>query len=579
MHKEIKVLKIWRQQGLTIASGILLLANCVWLPPVNSGKSAVSTKYMISTANPLATKAGLEMLRVGGSAVDATIAAQMVLSLVEPQSSGIGGGAFLMHFDASRSRVESYDGRETAPHSAHAKMFIKNGKRMKFMQAAAGGTSVGVPGLVRMLGLAHREHGKLPWRHLFRPAIKLAETGFAISPRLAKLLGREKILRKTPAALGYFYTEGGKNQPIGTLIKNEALAKTLRKIADNGAGIFYQSEIAYDIVDTVRRTNNNPSGMTLDDVVTYQAVKRPPVCSPYRQWQICGMGPPSSGGLSIAQIFGVLEQFDLPAMKPTFVKAVHLVGEAGALAFADRNTYVADGDFIPVPINGMLDQEYLKSRAALISLARAGGKRHPGNPPKPAAFNFAPGDDTKGHSTSHISTIDADGNAVSMTTSIENVFGSRLMTGGFILNNQLTDFSFSPERGGKPVANRAAPGKRPRSSMSPTLVLDKDGLLVMAIGSPGGSRIIGYVAKTLVASLDWGMDMQAAIDLPYFLNRNGALELERGTVLEGLKPEFEKLGHTVKLTSRASGLHGIRVIPGGLQGGADKRREGVALGN
>ena len=579
MHKEIKVLKIWRHQGLTIASGILLLANCVWVPPVNSGKSVVSTKYMISTANPLATKAGLEMLRVGGSAVDATIAAQMVLSLVEPQSSGIGGGAFLMHFDASRSRVESYDGRETAPHSAHPKMFIKNGKRMKFMQAAAGGTSVGVPGLVRMLGLAHREHGKLPWRHLFQPAIKLAETGFAISPRLAKLLGREKILRKTPAALGYFYTEGGKNQPIGTLIKNEALAKTLRKIADNGAGIFYQSEIAYGIVDTVRRTSKNPSGMTLDDVASYQAVKRPPVCSPYRQWQICGMGPPSSGGLSIAQIFGVLEQFDLPTMKPTSVKAVHLVGEAGALAFADRNAYVADGDFIPVPINGMLDQEYLKSRAALISLARAGGKRQPGNPPKPAAFNFAPGDDTKGHSTSHISTIDADGNAVSMTTSIENVFGSRLMTGGFILNNQLTDFSFSPERGGKPVANRAAPGKRPRSSMSPTLVLDKDGLLVMAIGSPGGSRIIGYVAKALVASLDWGMDMQTSIDLPYFLNRNGALELERGTVLEGLKPEFEKLGHTVKLTSRASGLHGIRVIPGGLQGGADKRREGVALGN
>ena len=579
MHKEIKVLKIWRHQGLTITSGILLLANCVWLPPVNSGKNAISTKYMISTANPLATKAGLEMLRVGGSAVDATIAAQMVLSLVEPQSSGIGGGAFLMHFDASRSRVESYDGRETAPHSAHPKMFIKNGKRMKFMQAAAGGTSVGVPGLVRMLGLVHHEHGKLPWRHLFQPAIKLAETGFAISPRLGKLLGREKILRKTPAALGYFYTKGGKNHPIGTLIKNEALAKTLRKIADNGAGVFYQSEIAYDIVDTVRRTSNNPSGMTLDDVATYQAVKRPPVCSPYRQWQICGMGPPSSGGLSIAQIFGVLEQFDLPAMKPTFVKAVHLVGEAGALAFADRNTYVADSDFIPVPINGMLDQEYLKSRAALISLARAGGKRQPGSPPKPAAFNFAPGDDTKGHSTSHISTIDADGNAVSMTTSIENVFGSRLMTGGFILNNQLTDFSFSPERGGKPVANRAAPGKRPRSSMSPTLVLDKDGLLVMAIGSPGGSRIIGYVAKTLVASLDWGMDMQAAIDLPYFLNRNGALELERGTVLEGLKPEFEKLGHTVKLTSRASGLHGIRVIPGGLQGGADKRREGVALGD
>ena len=556
-----------------------ILGSCTFMPTTNSTKSAAPAKFMISAANPLAAKAGMKMLRLGGSAVDATIAAQMVLTLVEPQSSGIGGGAFLMHYDGANRKVESYDGREKAPMSAKPEMFIENGKRMKFLEAAASGISVGVPGLVRMLELAHREHGKLPWNRLFQPAIELAERGFSISHRLTNLLSSEKILRQTPSARNYFYTADGENKPVGSLIKNPALAKTLRLIASGGADAFYHGHIATGIIDTVGSANKNPSGMTLADIASYEAVKRPPICTSYRQWQVCGVGPPSSGGIAVAQILGILEHFDLSAIDPASLMAVHLVGEASALAFADRNAYLADSDFIPVPVDSMLDRVYLKSRASLISSNRAGPKRNPGNPAKFSTFSYSPDETKKGLSTSHISTIDANGNSVSMTTSIETVFGSRLMTGGFILNNQLTDFSFHPMRAHKPVANRVAPGKRPRSSMSPTLVLDREGRLIMAIGSPGGSRIIGYVTKTLVAVLDWNKDIQSAIDMPFFLNRNGAMELEKGTTLKFLKPGLERLGHKVKLISRASGLHGIRVVDDGLQGGADKRREGVALAN
>jgi len=547
--------------------------------PVGWGASSHASRQMISAANPLAAEAGLAMLRRGGSAVDAAIAAQMVLTLVEPQSSGIGGGAFLMHYDAATKRVESYDGREMAPRSADPKMFMTGGKRMKFMQAAAGGTAVGVPGVVAMLEMAQREHGKLPWADLFQPAIDLAEKGFAISPRLAGLLKAESILRETPAARGYFYTESGGDRPVGTVIRNPALAGTLKAIAAGGAKAFYRGAVAKAIVETVRGAANHPSGMTLGDMAGYTARKRTPVCAPYRAWKVCGMGPPSSGGLAVAQMLGLLEPFDLPAMKPGSAEALHLVASAGALAFADRNAYVADADFVPVPIAGMLDPDYLRARARLIDPATWGGKRGPGTPPAKTAFRFAPGDGTKGHSTSHLSVVDADGNAVSMTTSIETVFGSRLMAAGFILNNQLTDFSFVPDRDGRPVANRVQPQKRPRSSMSPTLVLDGDGKLVMAVGSPGGSRIIGYVAKTLVAALDWNLDMQAAISLGNFVNRNGATELEQGTPVAAQKPKLEAMGHKVKLMSRASGLHGIRVTPKGLQGGADPRREGVAIGD
>ena len=460
--------------------------------PAGWGASTHAARHMISAANPLAAEAGLAMLRAGGTAVDAVIAAQMVLTLVEPQSSGIGGGAFLMHYDAATKRVESYDGREMAPRSADPKMFMADGKRMKFLQAAAGGTAVGVPGVVAMLEMAQREHGKLAWEKLFQPAIELAEKGFAISPRLAGLLKAETILRTTPAARGYFYTADGGDKPVGTVIRNPALAATFKAIAEGGAKAFYRGAVAKAVVDAVRGAANHPSGMTLGDMAGYAARKRTPICAPYRIWQICGMGPPSSGGLAVAQMLGLLEPFDLGAMKPASAEALHLVASAGALAFADRNAYVADADFVPVPIAGMLDRGYMRERARLIDPAKWGGKRDPGTPPAKTAFRYAPGDDgTKGHSTSHLSVVDADGNAVSMTTSIETVFGSRLMAAGFILNNQLTDFSFLPNRDGKPVANRVQPLKRPRSSMSPTLVLDDKGDLVMAVGSPGGSRIIG----------------------------------------------------------------------------------------
>lgn len=534
---------------------------------------------MISAANPLASQAGHDMLRAGGSAVDAAIAAQMVLTLVEPQSSGIGGGAFMMHFNNADKTVTSYDGRETAPRTARPTMFLKAGKPMPFLSAAAGGTAVGVPGLLRMLELAHREHGKLAWARLFEPAIALAEESFPLSPRLARLLKSETLLRQTPGARGMLYNADGEDRSVGATVRNPALAKTLRAIAIGGADAFYRGEIARGIVNTVRRAANHPGGMSYADLAAYRAVKRTPVCAPYRQWRVCGMGPPSSGGIAVAQTLTMLAHFDLAAMPPGGADAVHLVAEAEALAFADRNAYVADADFVPVPMRGMLDPIYLANRSKLISEAVSGGKRRPGQPPPQSAMQPATGDDDKGLSTTHLSVVDAEGNAVSMTSSIETVFGSRLMTGGFILNNQLTDFSFLPLKNGRSVANSVAPGKRPRSSMSPTLVLDAKGGLVMAVGSPGGSRIIGFVAKTLVAALDWKLPMQAAIDLPNFLNRNGVTELEDAPGTAAIKTALEKRRHKVRVFSRESGLHGIRVTPGGLDGGADKRREGVVLAN
>ena len=545
-------------------------------PPAADPQAA--PRFMISAANPLAAKAGRDVLAAGGSAVDAAVAVQMVLTLVEPQSSGIGGGAFMLHYDAETGAVTSYDGRETAPRSARPGMFLKDGKPMRFLDAAAGGTSVGVPGVLRMLERAQANHGKMSWRQLFQPAIDLANHGFAMSPRLARLLARETRLRETPAARGYFYTKASETRPAGTPLRNPDLARTLAAVADGGADAFYQGAIARGIVETVRGAANNPGAISYADLAAYRAIERRPVCAPYRAWRVCGMGPPSSGGLAVAQILGILERFDMARLEPGSAEAVHLVAEAGALAFADRNAYVADADFVPVPAAGMLDPGYLAGRAELIGPNHPPGKRQPGRPAGAQAA-YPPGDDDKGLSTSHFAIVDARGNAVSMTTSIETVFGSRLMTGGFILNNQLTDFAFTPVKAGRAVANAAAPGKRPRSSMSPTLVLDANGRLVMAVGSPGGSRIIGFVTKTLIAALDWSLPMQAAIDLPNFLNRNGATEIEAGDGVAALKATLERLGHEVKVMTRESGLHGIRVTPAGLDGGADKRREGMVLAN
>jgi gamma-glutamyltranspeptidase/glutathione hydrolase len=509
----------------------------------------------------------------------------MVLNLVEPQSSGIGGGAFLMHFTAKGGKIEAYDGREWAPASAKPEMFLAaDGKARRFQDVRPGGLSVGVPGVLRMLEQAHREHGKLPWAELFKAAIDMADDGFVVSPRLAESIADAKDFNGLPGAKAYFLTADGKPKAAGTRLANHELAGALRAIAAGGADAFYKGDIAKDIIRVVGESSVNPAKMTEADFSDYQAKKREPVCSFYRVWLVCGMPAPSSGGISTLQILGMLQRFDLDKDKeklgPGTPLAIHLVAEASKIAFADRNTYIADPDFIPVPAAGMLDPGYLSLRSSEISTTKSMGRAEPGMPGI-AANRVVPGPDDGdgGLSTSHISIVDADGNAVSLTTSIESAFGSRLMVRGFLLNNQLTDFTLEPTFRGATVANRAEPHKRPRSSMAPTLVLDGSGKLVLTLGSPGGPQIIGYVTKTLVAALDWKMNIQQAIAYPIFLNRNGATEIEDGTPLARIKPALEALGQTVELKDFDSGLQGIKVLPDVLTGGADPRREGAALGN
>ena len=551
----------------------LIVSLLILLGAQAPARSMTGETHMIAAANPLAAEAGLEILRAGGSAVDAAIAAEAVLGLVEPQSSGLGGGAFLLHYQADGGEVSAYDGRETAPATAGSDLFLKpDGEPMGFWEAVVGGRSVGVPGLVRMLALAHQDHGRLPWKDLFRAAIKLAEDGFKVSPRLNALITRDEHLGTFESTRDYFFGENGKALPVGHLLRNPAYAETLRRIAEKGADAFYGGPTAEAIVAAVMQAEGNPGGMTQEDVATYEAKRRTPLCAPYRNWQICGMPPPTSGGVAVLQVMGMLANFDLTAHAPGAPEALHLVAEAGRLAFADRNRFLADSDFVDVPLDRLLDPGYIAQRAALISPERSMGKADPGFTLNEGAMPAQPDPPA----TTHLSVIDQWGNAVSMTASIENAFGSRLMAAGFLLNNELTDFSFRPEVEGKPVANRVQPGKRPRSSMSPTLVLDKEGRLVMALGSPGGSRIIGYVIKTLVAALDWNIETQQAVSFPNFVNRNGATDLESGTPLAASVAALEARGHEVRLRGMTSGLHAIRVRPDGtLEGGADPRREGV----
>ncbi len=543
---------------------------------------ALAERQMVAAAHPDAVDAGLEMLRRGGSAVDAAVAVQLVLNLVEPQSSGIGGGAFLMHFDATTRDVAAYDGRETAPLEAGPDLFLKpDGTPMSFPDAVVGGRSVGTPGTVALLARVHRDHGRLAWAELFEPAIRLARDGFIVGPRLAAMLAgpRAERLKTFEAARNYFFPDG---MPLtaGTLKRNPAFADTLTRIAEDGPDAFYSGPIANDILVAVRGATRNPGRLRLDDLSRYRVIKRIPVCHSYRAFRVCGMGPPSSGGLTVGQILGILANFDLPGMGRDDPQSWHLINEASKLAFADRNRYVADSDFVPVPAEGLLDPDYLAARAALIRtktsiIPPAPAGSPPGQQPEPG-----PSDTSNGRpGTSHIAIVDADGNAVSMTTTIEGAFGSQLMVRGFLLNNELTDFSFVPERDGRPVANAVAPGKRPRSSMAPTLVFDERGDLRLAVGSPGGSRIIGYVAKTLVAVLDWEMDIQAAIDMGHLVNRNRFTDLEAGTGAERLKGPLEALGNRVQVRDLNSGLHGIEMVDGKLRGGADPRREGVARGD
>jgi gamma-glutamyltranspeptidase/glutathione hydrolase len=551
-----------------------------------AGKSA--QKFMVAAANPLATQAGYQMLKQGGAAIDAAIAMQLVLTLVEPQSSGIGGGAFLMYSDGKR--VQSYDGRETAPAAADETLFQdRDGKPVSREVGVVGGRSTGAPGVLRMLELAHKQHGKLPWKALFQPAIKLAENGFAVSPRLNALVSYDKFLARDPVARAYFFDEQGKPRPVGYLLKNPELARTLREIAAGGADAFYKGRIAGDIAAKVASHPTNPGKLTAADIAGYQAKERTPVCSDYRAWTVCGAPPPSSGGIAIAQMLGILENKDIGAARPVngqlTAEGIHLFTEAGRLAYADRNRYVADTDFVPLPgkgVEAMLDKGYLKQRAALIGNQSMGRARFG----TPDGMQVAWGADTAidKPSTSHLVAVDAFGGGLSMTTSVEDAFGARQMVDGFMLNNQLTDFSFDSKDENGPIANRVQAGKRPRSAMSPTLVFDKGThKLVLATGSPGGSAIINYVAKVLVGTLDWGLDVQQAISLPNFGSRNGPTELEAGRVSRAVVEQLKARGHDIREYDQNSGLQGLqrRTVNGREEwfGGADPRREGVVLGD
>ncbi|WP_428407873.1 gamma-glutamyltransferase [Hyphococcus sp.] len=551
-------------------------------------------RWFIAAANPYAAEAGAAILKKGGSAVDAAIATQTVLGLVEPQSSGLGGGAFMIHYDAKSGLLETYNGRETAPASATPDRFLtENGEPMNFYDAVAGGLSIGVPGAVAMLELAHNEHGKLLWAEDFEAAIALSEEGFKVSPRLNGLLARIPRLKQMPAAADYFYSDDGAPWPVGHILKNPAYAETLKAVAEGGADAFYEGAIAEEIVEAVNSAPN-PGGMTLEDLSSYTAVKIDPVCGPYRAYQICSMAPPSSGGVTLLQILALLEKFDMAGAGAGSIEALHLLFEASRLAYADRNEYLADNEALAgeeeglapaAVIAGLLNPAYLDARAALIDKTKAAETVEAGDP---SQFEIEDGAgkwkrygadaSPEPPSTSHFVIVDGEGNVVSMTTTVEFAFGSHQMAGGMVLNNQLTDFSFLPVRDGKPVANAVAGGKRPRSSMAPAIVFNEDGEVWAAAGSPGGPAIIGYVAKTLIAMIDWNMSAQDAVNYPNAVYPRGAPMLETdgfdNQIIEGLKA----MGHPVETRELNSGVHIFKRLPdGSYDGGADPRREGVWL--
>ena len=564
-------------------------------PEAASGYTAkpgwATEQFAVAAANPLATEAGYQILKAGGSALDAAVAVQMVLALVEPQSSGLGGGAFLLHWDGET--VSALDGRETAPASADENLFINaDGKPMDFQEAVVGGRSVGVPGTVKMLEQAHRQYGKLPWRELLQPAIRLAEDGFEISPRLHGLLGSDPSLRDNPPAAAFYYQPDGSPWPVGHRLGNPALAALLKNIADNGSDAFYRGTNAQALVRQVTE-HRNAGTMTLSDLEVYKPRQRDALCNLWQQrYQVCGFPPPSSGHITQMQILGILEQLPpLPALDQGVPSAefLHRYTEAARLAYADRAKYLADPDFVPVPgrtWNSMLAPDYLKQRAKLIG-TRSMGTAKPGDPGK-MPIAFAPQPAQPEYGTSHISIVDAEGNALAMTTTIEQAFGSRLLNdggtglpGGYLLNNELTDFAFEPrDDQGRPVANRVEPNKRPRSSMSPTLVFDAAGEhLLASVGSPGGAAIIHFTAKTLLGMYGWGLDAQRAIDLPNFGSFNGPTVLEANRFPAATVEALKARGHEVNEMEMTSGLQAIQRTDTGWFGGADPRREGVVMGD
>nr|WP_246164986.1 gamma-glutamyltransferase [Pigmentiphaga aceris] len=602
---KVRALRIDRstpiKRALLVATLSLTLWGCTSTPqqsalPVQpEGASGYTPKpgwatqrFAVAAANPLATEAGYRVLKAGGSAVDAAIAVQMVLALVEPQSSGIGGGAFLLHYDGQH--VSAFDGRETAPVAVDPQLFLgPDGKPIPFKEAVIGGRSVGVPGAVAMLEVAHREHGKLPWADLFEPAIKLARGGFTVSPRLASAIKNDADLKKDAVAAAYFYRTDGTPLQAGDTLRNPELATVLSLIAKQGSRGLLQGEVAQAIVDKVRNHPTNPGRMTLADLANYVPRQREALCHDYRapaaDTRICGFPPPSSGAIAIGQILGIVARTDATALPlqdglPS-ADWLHNYAEASRLAFADRAQYVGDPDFVQAPGGSwstLLAPAYLDERARLIMRHSMGTAK--AGTPAPAAVSYAPMPDQPEYGTSHISIVDAAGNAIAMTTTIEGAFGSHLMVRGFMLNNELTDFSFTPtDAQGRPVANRVEPGKRPRSSMAPTLVFDRaSGKLLMSAGSPGGALIIHFTAKTLYGALNWQLDAQRAIDLPNFGTVGGPMILEAGRFPAATVDALKARGQDVRETEMTSGLQAIERRGSGWYGGADPRREGVVMG-
>jgi len=560
----------------------LLLIAAVFVASATQADTTLPRKHVIVTSHKLATDAGLDMLRKGGSAVDAAIAAQLVMGLVEPQSSGIGGGAFLVHWNAKRKKLETYDGRETAPASVTPNLFIgPDGKPLGFVDAVVGGRSVGVPGAIAVLALAHKEQGRLPWADLFKPAIAIAENGFEVSPRLAQAIAQDPALPQLPDAAAYL-VPGGKKLEQGALVKNKAYADTLRLIAEKGPQGFYRGPVAEAIVNAVTKAPRSAVALTLQDIAGYKAKKRAPVCGTYRAYKICGMGPPSSGGVTALQILKMMERFDVAKLKPASPQAIHLFSEAQRLAFADRGAYLADPDFVPQPLPGMIAPVYLAGRSKLLSLQTIidRSKIAPG---KPKGANLTlrrltiPDNSRPG--TAHLSVIDGNGNALAMTTTVEGGFGSHLMAAGFFLNNQLTDFTFEPKTDNRRFANAPDAGKRPLSSMTPTIVFDNKGRVFAVVGSPGGWRIIPYVTKTLIGLIDWKMTMADAVALPNVSARGTPTDLEAARNLDGIAADLAAIGHETRQIEQASGLNSIRVTKAGFDAAADPRREGTVGGD
>jgi gamma-glutamyltranspeptidase / glutathione hydrolase len=575
---------------------ILLLTACTLAAPAAIARpSAASVKLekgVVSAADPRAAEAGAEVLRAGGNATDAALAVLVALTVVEPQSSGIGGGGFML-FDDGKGHVESIDGRETAPAAATPAWFKVDGKFLTTAQAIPGGLSVGVPGNVALMAAAHRKHGRIAWKRLFTPAIRLARDGYEMTPRLNQFLSRYRIDNSLPPELRYltssasalspqsralFYGSDGSPLPVGTTIRNTALADFLTKLAAKGPRAFYAGANAREIVRAVSTAPRNPAAMTLRDLAGYRAKSRDPVCTTYRAWRLCGMGPPSSGATTVFGVLGVLERFDLAALGKESPTAWHLFAEAQRLAFADRERYLADADFVPVPVAGLLAPEYLGARSQLIAPDRTMADVAAGQP-KGALVASADSVTPDVPSTSHFSVIDRQGSAVTMTSTIESSFGSGLMVNGYFLNNELTDFSLVPEQNSKPVANRIEAGKRPRSAMSPTLVYSPDGQLRMAIGAAGGSTIPAQVAKAIIGVIDWKLSAQDAIALPaLFAPAGDTVFVEQGSALEAMVPALTALGHA-KVLPRQLPLkaNAVEIVEGKVQGAADPRSEGRAI--